>query len=100
MQVSGTRPCCFGGVPRSSPGVREREGPEERGGAGAIGPAELTVFPLQYRGGLVSEGSPGTVALASQLLHLEKLPALSPGLGSGPPLASPRPLRSGARLPP
>lgn len=51
-------PCSFDGDLRSSPGVREREGREKRGGDGTIGPAELTVFPSRYRGCLVLEGSP------------------------------------------
>lgn len=74
------------------PGYESGKSP--RGGADVLGPAESTVFASRYLGCLVPEratakdlGS-GFAAVAAG----EGLQPRLPGLGSGPPLPSPRPL--------
>lgn len=101
MQVGGVKPSYFTGVLRGSPGIPEREGPEKRGGAGTIGPAELTVFPSRCLAFVVPEETPedrGTV-FAAVACGIGFRPCF-PDLGKDPPPASPRPFDSGARLPP
>lgn len=76
------------------PGYESGKSP--RGGADALGPAESTVFASRYLGCLVPERTPplpkdrgsGFAAVAAG----EGVQPCLPGLGSGPPLASPRPL--------
>lgn len=101
MRVGGARPALFRWRPlRQSRGTRAGRAREE-GRSRRDRPCQLTVFPSRYRGCLVPEGAPKDRGAAFAAVAAgERFHPRLRGLGNSPPPTSPRPLRSGAHLPP
>lgn len=101
MQVGGVKPVLFRWRP-SQPARDRRAGrAQEEGRSRHDRPCRVNRLPLAVSGYLVPEGTPkGRGAEFAAIAAEEGFQPCFPGLGNVPPLASPRPLDSGARLPP